>query len=152
MRVGFVGAWVRFLMPAGRMLLALTAAFAGDAFLELRKGVQARRRLRTQRFCFFAPVFLSRLLHSAAFPCLSHAAPIPPPCLPFVILQRFSLFSCSRHCFSADTSFASDIASQTPSLLLVSLLSLTPSSSPPSLFTFRRFWGMLLNYGVEIRS
>ena len=103
-------------------------------------------------FLFFAHVFLSRLLHSAAFPCLSHAAVVPFFCLPLVILQRFSLLSCSWHRFAVDTSFASGIASQTPSLLLVSLLSLTPSSSPLSLFAFRHFWGMLLNYGVEIRS
>ena len=154
MRVDFVGVWVHAPMPASWTFLAFfmswAAVFASGAFLGLRKGVQARRRLRAQRFCFFG--FLPRLLLFAAFPCLSHAAVVPFLRLPLVILQRFSLFSCSRHCFSADTSFASDIASQTPSLLLVSLLSLTPSSSPLSLFAFRHFWGMLLNYGVEIRS
>ena len=114
MRVSFVGVWVYVLVPASRTFLSFfmswAAVFASGAFLGLRKGGSGKASFASAAvFCFFAPVFLSRLLHSAAFPCLSHAAVVPLLRLPLVILQRFSLLPCFRHRLAADTSFAPSV-------------------------------------------
>ena len=149
MRVSFVGVWVYVLVPVSRTFLSFfmswAAVFASGAFLGLRKGGSGKASFASAAvFCFPCITLLSR---EALIIWVRLFSASREPLNPSGLVGLYFAFL-----LSVLGSFLLPIRPLrvcAPLLLPASPLSdsLFPSSRP-----FFRFWGMLLNFGAEIRS